>query len=192
MLLICLPVYLLAEPLLKLWLEVLPDYTVVFVQIIIVQSLFQVFDTSFYTALYAKGRLRENALISPTLGFVQFPLIYLLFKSGCSPVVLSRANLVLYILLGLIVKPVLLVKIADYDWHAIADVFKICLRVTIMSLPFPLLLVWHVNNQELNFGESFLCAVLIVLMVTPVVIFAGIDRNTRNKIWNLLKNKDSR
>lgn len=189
MLLICLPVYLLAGPLLKLWLEVLPDYTVVFVQIIIVQSLFQVFDTSFYTALYAKGRLRENALISPTLGFVQFPLIYLLFKSGCSPVVLSWANLVLYILLGLIVKPVLLVKIADYDWHAIADVFKICLRVTIMSLPFPLLLVWHVDNQELNFGESILCAVLIVLMVTPVVIFAGIGRNTRNKIWNLLKNR---
>ena len=68
MFIICFPVCLLAHPLLKIWLGVVPDYTVIFLQIIVIQSLFQVFDTSFYTALYAKGRLKENALISPTLG----------------------------------------------------------------------------------------------------------------------------
>lgn len=192
MLIICLPIYLLAEPLLKLWLGVLPEYTVVFVQIIIIQSLFQVFDTSFYTALYAKGRLRENALISPTLGFVQFPLIYLLFKLGYSPEVLSWANLVLYILLGLIVKPILLVKIVDYNWHEIATIFKTCLWITIISLPLPMLLVWYIDIQNLNFWNLIYSSALIVLMVVSVVVFVGVDRKTRNKVWSLLKDRISK
>lgn len=110
MFIICFPVCLLAHPLLKIWLGVVPDYTVIFLQIIVIQSLFQVFDTSFYTALYAKGRLRENALISPTLGFISFPIIYFLFKAGYSPVALSWASLLTYAVLGVIVKPILVVK----------------------------------------------------------------------------------
>lgn len=47
MFIICFPVCLLAHPLLKIWLGVVPDYTVIFLQIIVIQSLFQVFDTSF-------------------------------------------------------------------------------------------------------------------------------------------------
>ena len=61
MFIICFPVCLLAHPLLKYGWVLVPDYTVIFLQIIVIQSLFQVFDTSFYTALYAKGRLKENA-----------------------------------------------------------------------------------------------------------------------------------
>ena len=70
MLMIALPVCVLAKPLLTLWLGLVPDYTVSFLQLVVIQSLFQVFDTSFYTALYAKGQLKENALISPTFSFL--------------------------------------------------------------------------------------------------------------------------
>ena len=88
MLALCLPICLVTEPLLRLWLGIVPDYTVIFLQLTLVTSLFQVFDTSFYTALYAKGRIKENALISPLIGFLVFPIVYLLFKSGYTPVVL--------------------------------------------------------------------------------------------------------
>ena len=54
MLMIALPVCVLAKPLLTLWLGLVPDYTVSFLQLVVIQSLFQVFDTSSYTALYAK------------------------------------------------------------------------------------------------------------------------------------------
>lgn len=82
MFIICFPVCLLAYPLLKIWLGIVPDYTVIFLQLIVIQSLFQVFDTSFYTALYAKGQLKENALISPTLGLISFPIVYFYLKRG--------------------------------------------------------------------------------------------------------------
>ena len=67
MMLLSIPICFSAKQLLTLWLDVVPPYTVIFLQLIVIQSLFQVFDTTFYYALYANGRLRENALISPTL-----------------------------------------------------------------------------------------------------------------------------
>ena len=102
------------------------------------QSLCQVFDTSFYTALYAKGQLKENALNSPPILFVTFPVIYVLFRMGYSPVVLSWASLISYAILGLIVKPILLVKIVGYNWRDIWSVFKPCIVVTILAVPIPL------------------------------------------------------
>ena len=80
MLFMSLPMYFLADPLLYIWLgDNVPEYTTIFLQIAIVQSLFQVFDVSFYTALYAKGQLKENALISPMLNLLAFPVVYFLF-----------------------------------------------------------------------------------------------------------------
>ena len=131
MFLFCLPICFGAKRLLMIWLKIVPEYTVIFLQLVIIQSLFCVFDTSFYRALYAKGRLKENALISPTLGFIQFPVIYLLFKFGFSPVALSWACLITYAMLGLIIKPILIIKIVDYKWRDIFSVFIPCLKVVV-------------------------------------------------------------
>ena len=139
MLILALPIILTAETLLKLWLGVVPDYAAIFLQLIVVQSLFQVFDTSFYRALYAKGRIKENALISPTVGFICFPIVYILFNMGCTPVALSWASLISYAMLGLIIKPIMVIKVVNYQWKDIFYVFKPCLMVTLLSIPAPVI-----------------------------------------------------
>ena len=140
MLTIALPVCILAQPLLKFWLGVVPEYTVAFLQLVIIQSLFQVFDTSLYTALYAKGQLKENALISPILSFIRFPIIYLLFKVGCSPLALSWASLITYIILGCIIKPILVIKITNYTWSDIWKTFYPCINVFILIIEYSIFL----------------------------------------------------
>ena len=180
MFLIALPVCLLAYPLLKLWLGVVPDYTVPFLQIVIVQSLFQVFDTSFYSALYAKGRLRENALMSPTLSFMIFPITYVLFKMGYSPLVLSWTSLVVYAILGTIVKPLLLMKIVDYKWLEIWSVYRVCIIVTLISLPIPVITNKVLDTTELiNF---ILVGIICVSSVGFSIFFFGIDKIMRKKV----------
>jgi len=180
MYLIALPVCLLAYPLLKLWLGVVPDYTVPFLQIVIVQSLFQVFDTSFYTALYAKGRLRENALTSPTLGLMIFPITYVFFKLGFSPLVLSWISLTQYFILGMIQKPWLIMRIVDYKWFEIWSVYRSCLIVTLTSLPIPIIINKVLDTTELiNF---ILVGFVCVLSVGFSIFFFGIDKIMRKKI----------
>jgi O-antigen/teichoic acid export membrane protein len=182
MLILSLPVCLLAEPLLNLWLTAVPDYTVIYLQIVVIQSLFQVFDSSFYTALYAKGQLRENALISPMIGFVMFPIVYILFKAGFSPVALSWSSLICYAVLGLIIKPILLIKIAEYHWKDILAVFIPCLLVTTTSIPIPILIIQFINkNTAIGF---ILIGITAVLSVATSVYFFGFDKKMRVVILN--------
>lgn len=187
MLIIALPLFLLAHPILQLWLVEVPDYTVIFLQIVVVQSLFQVFDTSFYTALFAKGRIKENAIISPMVVFLCFPVVYILFKIGFSPVALSWAYLIGYAVLGLIVKPILLNKICDYEWKEMLSVFQVCLLVTLVALPVPLFLYSKLGVTTLKGGLIVLCS--CVLFVLGSVWIFGLTRSMRDRVLSVIRNR---
>lgn len=187
MFILSLPICLGAQPLLEVWLKVVPEYTVIFLQLVVIQSLFQVFDTSFYTALYAKGDLKLNALISPILGFIMFPIVYILFKNGASPIALSWASLGLYAILGLIVKPTLIVKIAGYNWTEIWSVYRPCLLVTAVSSVFS-----YVVSQSITFtGFPRLCSVTaICLTITiPTIYIFGLNKSMRDKVYRIVRRK---
>lgn len=186
MLMLSLPIVLVAEPLLHLWLGIVPEYTVVFLQIVIIQSLFQVFDTSFYRALYAKGQLRENALISPTILFLVFPLTYYMFKNGYSPVAFSWATLCAYTILGLIVKPILIIKYVDYKWSDIFSVFRPCLIVTLVAIPIPIsaYVYLHHSHWLLSFA---MMTIISVGSVISASWFLGIDKTMRKEVIAMLK-----
>lgn len=190
MLILALPICLSADHLLHIWLGVVPEYTKIFLQIIVIQSLFQVFNTSFYTALYAKGQLRENALLSPLFGFISFPIVYFLFKAGFSPVTLSWASLVSYAILGVIIKPILIIKIANYKWNDIFSVFYSCAKVSIIAIPIPLSVYFEIEYITTIMWFQFI--ILIITSVLSVIISSwafGLDSETRNKVLFLIKKK---
>ena len=191
MLALCLPVCLVTEPLLRLWLGIVPEYTVVFLQLALVTSLFQVFDTSFYTALYAKGRIRENALISPMIGFLVFPIVFLLFRNGYTPVVLAWALLVCYVLLGLIVKPILIIKIVGYTWRDVMLVFTPCFKVTILAIPLPL--IFYVFGNKWGLNEFIYNLTLVVVSLSCVILsvwMIGINQEIKSELLSLIVKKN--
>ena len=189
MLILALPICMVAEQLLQLWLGIVPEYTVIFLQLIVIQSLFQVFDTSFYRALYAKGQIRENALISPTIGLIRFPIIYLLFRWGASPVALSWASLITYILSGLIIKPILIIKIVDYTWHDIFSVFIPCLKVTIASLPLSLMAYCLLKDNNSTILSFCTITIVSVLSVICASWYIGMNKAMRQDIIKTINSK---
>ena len=54
-------------------------------QLILIDALVSIFDTSLYNVFNAMGRLKENAIISPSIGILVLPVSYLLFKLGYPP-----------------------------------------------------------------------------------------------------------
>ena len=190
MLLLALPIILVAEPLLQLWLGQVPPYSVIFLKLTIICSLFQVFDTSFYIALYAKGQIRENALISPSLGFLCFPLVYVLFKMGCSPEIIAWIALLRYAILGLVVKPILIIKIVDYTWNDIIHVFIPCIRVTAVSCILPLF--FYLSEDLLPDNIYMRFGVLVFLSAACVLIaiwLVGINSTEKKKVIEFVKSK---
>lgn len=189
MLLVSLPICLAAEPLLKIWLGIVPEYTVIFLQLIVIQGLFEVFDTSFYRALYAKGQLKENAMISPSLGLIRFPIIYLLFKWGFSPVALSWASLITYAILGLVIKPILLIKIVNYHWRDILSVFLPCAKVTLMAVPVPLMFAFYMENTNRDIFSLAYISLVSVSSVSVSSWFGGLSISQRQQLKDFaLKN----
>ena len=69
-----------AEPLMHLWLGEVPDYAPEFLIWTVLTSLVAIFDESFYVALYAKGNIRNNSLISSSILFLGFVAMYFCFK----------------------------------------------------------------------------------------------------------------
>lgn len=187
MLMLALPIVLVAEPLLKLWLGQIPPYSVIFLQLAIITSLFQVFDTSFYAALYAKGQIRENAIISPMVGFLAFPIMYILFKMGSSPESMAWVGMVGAALLGFVIKPLLIVKIVNYSWKEILPVFMSCIKVTLASLPLPLLIYFYLPYVNLFF-YFFIIVLVSIVSVSCSCFFIGLSSDLRNIL--IIKMKD--
>lgn len=180
MFLLALPICLTADTLLHLWLGFVPEYAAIFLQLVVIQSLFQIFDTSFYRALYANGRIKENAMISPTIGFLRFPIIYILFRIGFSPVALSWASIVSFALLGLVIKPILVVKIVGYKWSDVFSVFKPCLKITLVSIPVPLLVAHLINAYCQNSVSGFFEIILVSIISVAVSTWSfGLTENMK-------------
>lgn len=178
-----LPVFVGAYPLLKLWLGIVPDYSVIFLQLVVIQNLFSVFDVSLYQALYAKGDLKWNALTSPTINFLAFPVIYICFKLGASPVALSWAFLIVSIILGCIQKPIMLVKIVGYKWSDFIPMYLSCFKVVLISAPLPIL--YYLFCSDLT-GIVFLDFILTIgiagLSAGLTIWFIGLDNEMRKKL----------
>lgn len=197
MLLLAVPIFFSANQLLALWLEEVPEYTAVFLQIIIIQALFQVFDTSFYKALYAKGQLKENALLSPTCLFINFILVYILFRLGLSPIALSWSTMISYAIMGLIVKPILVIKIVDYNWKDVWSVILPCFKVFLMSIPLPYIVSYYMQDANLPMIVVFLTIVSVGLIsVGGIVWLFGLTPDMRVKVIQtirkrILKNVDN-
>lgn len=184
---VVLPLFLLVEPALKLWLGKVPDGTIPFVKLALIQALFQVFDTSLYSAIYAKGQIRENAIISPIFGFIQLPIVYLFFKLGFPPITLGWVALICYGVLGIIVKPLIVHFVVKYPLSQIYKMMGICAMVTLLASIVPILLsfVFDVNTilgfLSILFSSLFSVGIL--------VYFAGIDKETRLALVQWIRQK---
>lgn len=187
MLFLALPIYILAEPLLKVWLVEVPEYSDFFLKWSMIASLFSVFDVSFYTALYAKGRLKENALLSPVIGAMQFPILYFLFKLGFSPRVVAYSNAIVNVIIGCVIKPILICKICGYSMREIFSVIIRCVFVTLFAVPVPFIMNLFLDGFSV-FGFIMICVICVICTGISVFII-GLDKDLRKEIIEIFKRK---
>ena len=190
MLMLSLPIYLLSYQLLYVWLGQVPEYCDIFLKLVVIQSLFQVFDTGLYTAIYANGNIKWNALTAPTIAFCAFPVVYVLFKCGASPIALSWVFIVVYAILGCIQKPLILIKICGYRVKDFIPMYWSCMKVTVLSSIIPFMFdYWiriQIDNQYIIF---FSVSIISVLSVCVSSWYFGIDEQMRTKFLELVRKK---
>lgn len=186
--LMTLPICLLAEPLLTLWLGTLPPYSVIFVQLIMIDSLFWLFDASFNQAIIATGRMKYNTIYSSMVNVLRFPVIYVLFRCGYSPVWSFGISIFFGCLVGCVLKPFILCKYIGFKAVDFLRLYLRCLFIVVASSIIPLAVYYFVDIENM-FMNMLLIGGCSVASILFTVYQWGISAQMRHKVNNVICSK---
>ena len=185
-LLIGIPVLLLTEPIMKLWLKEVPEYAVAFSQCIIVSAMMGTYSSAFYTPLTAAGKLKGNSLAALFVCGGQFILAYMLLKCGFSVMWVQYSYIGVSFLFAFVIKPYLLVKEMGYKVSEFVICFRKSFLVLILSSVIPFIVAQYVDRDGfLGFTTIVFISVLNVLVVTWMFL----SKEIKMKLLVLVKSK---
>lgn len=187
MLFLCVPIYMVAKPLLNIWLGFVPEYAVEFLQWVILTSAVAVFDESFYTALYAAGNVKLNSIIRAIILFTGFGVMYICFMIGCTPIACAVVMFISQFILSFIIKPILLMKIVAYPIKSILLIFVDCIKVSCIAWPIPVFFHNWINASQtpmiLNLGLQIVVSILCCFFA---IWFFGLNCNIKKNILTVV------
>ena len=187
MLLLSLPVIVLMEPILNLWLVEVPEYTVIFAKWILGSNLLGTYAVMLYTPMMASGRLKENSYASVFVTIFGIVALYFILKTGGSVMWVQYLTLVTTLLYSFVVKPIIVCKyIPDYNWKLLLINTWQMVKVSFFPVVISILLslYWPVSS----FWIMMLQAVIIMGTV-GVSSLAFMEKSMRLKLFNLVKSR---
>lgn len=171
---------------LELWLHEVPEYTVEFLQIVLLEMLFYVYDVTFYQIFQAEGRLKENAIICPVMDFVVLGIIYFIYRAGGNVLLIAWGMLFLTIVQGMLVKPWLSVKLFGYKWAEFVKVFMNNITVLTASSIIPVTIYYYSKETLVNNIFIIITSVMSVCISSCII---GLNRRDRKKLISLVKSR---
>lgn len=188
--LLILPICLEANYVLSLWLGDYPNHSVSFLILVLILCLIQTIKTPRTIVFHATGKLFLANVIIGSLLCSAFPLAYVLLKMGGRPEsVFWAANITMFI--SEFVSVVILRKYVEYNvLNYLRNVHLRCFCVTIVSFIAPYFLFD-------KFMDPSFIRLIFTIIISSISIFIttwliGIDKNMRQKILFIVKNKINR
>ena len=181
---ISVPIIYVTYPILKLWLGVVPEFTVGFVQIIIiwflVRSVHQPIDTLFKAA----GRIREYQILEGVLLLLPLPLSYFALQNGLS-MYIAFSTIVLVDIIDLASILVLSRKIIDVDLHRYFKevILPMILAFTVMAVGYYIVYSYF----DGNIVSGIFASITVDLLMAALFFFAVFSQSEKNSLLSLIK-----
>ena len=189
LLLLSLPIIINTHYLLTLWLNTVPEHTVLFVRLVLIFAMSESISGPLITAMLATGNIRNYQIIVGGLQMLNLPTSYILLSLGAIPetvlivaVLISQCCLMarLYML-----KKMIKLKIKDY----LKKVYFNIITVSIIAIILPICMQERLAENFIN----FLLSSLICMLCTYLSIYyIGCSYEERKSIYNkflILKSK---
>ena len=189
LLLLSLPVLVNTHYILVLWLKLVPEHAVFFVQLILVFAMSESISNPLITAMLATGKIRNYQIVVGGLQMMNLPISYVCLRLGCIPetvlivaIVISQCCLAarLYMLRGMI-------GLSSIQY--LKKVYFNVIVVALLSLAVPGLLSKCVDESFLSFVLLSLVAMLCTVIVEFYVGCNGKERVFVIEKMNIVKNK---
>lgn len=176
MLLMALPIICEARIILHIWLTVVPEHTVIFVQLSLVLGMFDCVGSSGYTACMATGKIRKYSLIITPLGLLEFPFVWIAFSAGAPAV--SAYYLYVFVKAAVVVARLFLLreltglKVMTF----VSQVFRPMLYTTLLAVVPSVLILLTVPQSILRLALSVVVGVVSVAVSSLCVGMTAKER----------------
>lgn len=180
LLIICLPILMSTDYLLHLWLKTVPDHTVLFVQLTMIFAMIESISVPLTSAQLATGKVRNYQIIVGGLQLMNFPVSYLILKTGGVPETILYVAIVLS-LCCLFARLLMLrvnvgLKVKDFLYHVILN---LCL-VSAFAIAPPLLVKTN-NNSVFSF---IFISTICVISTALSTFYIGCKKSERQFLLN--------
>lgn len=188
MLLLAVPIIVETPFILELWLKRVPDNTVIFVRLTLINSLIATLSSSLYTLAIATGDIKKYQIIVGSLSISCFFITYICFALGM-PV---QTAYYVFIIVNIAILYARLKVLSSMTGLSIRTflrevVFRSCAVISLVFVAiYPI--------YRLLPGSSFFCAVLVmaisILLTMFFVIIVGLTKNERKRIFEVVRAKN--
>lgn len=183
-LLFTLPVYLETEYVLRLWLKIVPDHTVVFLRLTMIGSMVSMLGNTGYVACMATGKIKRYVLILTTVGCLVFPLTWIAFTLGLPAEAAYVSFILVYVGVDIIRLFLMKQMLGFSPLLFVKDVFVPITIVT--SVAFILPYISHIMLDEGLLRLLVVLAVSTMSSITCIVLF-GLKTAERSFINEKIK-----
>ena len=186
LMLFALPIMFETPMVLKIWLNVVPDYTVVFFRLSIIGTMIDLLGNSKFIAFQATGKMKKYVLMETILACFIFPLTWLAFKLGASAE-FSYIIFIFFYFLVFIAR--LLLSKKQYGLPCTMFLNKVVLKIvpTTLIAILPSIICLHLMSA--NLYRFFLDVTICLISSIISVYFVGLSKEERYSLIKNIKNK---
>ena len=184
--LFAIPICLETERILSLWLNVVPDYAVIFVRLTFLSTLCTVLGNTLVTAQLATGDIKRYQIIISLWGVWVFPLTWLAFKLGGSPIWAYVIYVFIYFVM-VFIRIYLVKDLIKLSWKRyVSDVVVRCIGVSLIAALPPAFAYYCLPENFFRFVMVCLISLISSIIVIGLI---GIDKSERTLMKQVLKRK---
>ena len=185
LLLLSLPVIFNTHYLLSVWLETVPEYTTIFVQLVLIFALSESLAAPLVTAMLATGNIRNYQLVVGGLQLLNLPISYILLKIGYAPEIIFIVAILVSICCEM-ARLYMLRKMIDLPVRSFfSKVYFNVIGVSVFASVIPYLFV---TNTETSFKNFLICCLLCIICTLISIYVIGCNKDDRQLIKRILNN----
>lgn len=186
-LLLGLPICLEIHYLLRLWLNIVPRFTEIFVIWTIATATLNTFALSLSTCAMATGDIKKLSIWLGTLRLLVLPVAYICFELGLSA---EYAYSITFVSTAILVFVRLFIVCNQLNVSAMIFAKKVILRCLFVgSLSIFSGLLINLLFEQISFFKLIFEFILITISTLTFIVFLGISNSERNMMFSFIKRK---
>lgn len=185
LLVIAVPVSIELEFLLDIWLGEYPDYTPIFLRIILFQSLVQTMTRPVVMVVHAVGKMKMVNITAGGALLLILPISYVLMKFGCDPITIFLVNLIPWFF-ETFFELYYENKFCGFPiWRFYKEVYGRVFPLAVLMLLIPGIIHHFISlNCVLRF---FVVGIVSLINSSLIILYLGINRSLRLKLFDKAK-----